>query len=167
MIRRAVCVLAAVALVATGCGVRPSGVIPGNEAPSGPAYPPGRSGTAAPGAGQDVVLYFVRGGAVIPVSRSGPPPEPAGLIGQLAAGPDGRSGAGGFTTEVPQSALPATVTTAGTSVRANLHSDVTTLSATAVDQIVCTLLSDDSLAGLTTVVLSGGGRTLPAARCHP
>ncbi|GAA3523864.1 hypothetical protein GCM10022222_02620 [Amycolatopsis ultiminotia] len=167
MIRRAGCALAVVALLAAGCGVRPSGVIQGLEAPSGPPVPSaGGHGTGAPSSPPAAVsLYFVSGGSVVPVTRPEVATAPAGLLTLLAGGPDESERANGLTTEVPRTIAPATVTTSGTTVEAMLGTDVTALSPTAVNQIVCTLLAANSLADAGTALLRSGGHSLHAHSC--
>ncbi|MBB4684288.1 hypothetical protein [Amycolatopsis jiangsuensis] len=158
--RRALAVLAVAAVLVTGCGVRPSGVIPGLEAPSGPAVP-----TDASSGTPEVTLYFVRDGAVVPVVRSDMTAPAAGLVTLLAYGPEDTERAKGLRTEVPRAAVPATVTTSGTSVQANLSTDVATLPPDAAEQLVCTLLAATSRAGHSKVTLRGGGHFLPPQSC--
>ncbi|MEV1330461.1 hypothetical protein AB0J20_12900 [Micromonospora costi] len=136
--------LALIALLATGCGVRPSGVITGSPALRGPAI--------------GVGLYLVRDGEITLVVRPAKTsPSPDEVIGLLAAGPDGYERSLGFTSEVPADVAPASVgpiaDRAGVGV--TLSGPVGTLSATAVDQIACTLASAGIGDSSTPVTLHG------------
>ncbi|MEQ4304010.1 hypothetical protein ABNF97_21955 [Plantactinospora sp. B6F1] len=122
--------LVAVALLSTlvaGCGVRPSVVISGNPAPVGPV--------------RGVGLFFVAEDRLALVLRPSTPPDSvASTLALLLAGPSPTEREQGYRTELPADAGPATVTRSdrsGTTVR--LGTDVTGLSAAAVDQIVCTV----------------------------
>lgn len=119
-------------LVVAGCGVRPTAVIGGAQAPSGD--PDG------------ALLFLVSDGTVVPVVRptrpSRPPGEgipggePADPFALLAAGPTADERALGLTSEVPAEAVPTDVTPAdndGVTVR--LPIDVTALSALAAEQL--------------------------------
>ncbi|HEX6340349.1 hypothetical protein [Umezawaea sp.] len=125
--------LAAVLLVA-GCGVRPSGVIVGGPAPTAAAV---------------ISVYFVSGGRVAPVPR----PGSASALAQLAVGPTTAEREQGYATEVPAGAV---LDAAGSTVTVSV--DVTSLSANAVDQIVCT-----TAAGSVTLV--GGGQSRGPLAC--
>ncbi|MGI5152798.1 hypothetical protein ACQEVC_41540 [Plantactinospora sp. CA-294935] len=153
--------LAAVALLtvlAAGCGVRPTEVITGGPAPPGPA--------------QGVGLFFVAEHRVTLVLRpSTPPGSVDGALALLLAGPDPTEREQGYTTEIPSDAAPATVTASdpsGTTVK--LGTDVTTLSATAVDQIVCTVryaLPDGRPTDRTLVTLTGPDGSRGSRGCGP
>ncbi|MFC3455760.1 hypothetical protein [Amycolatopsis speibonae] len=126
--------------VVAGCGVRPSGVIPGAPAPSGPA--------------DGAVLYFLSGGQPVRVLR----PLPGGLapvnpVDLLAAGPDESERDRSYTSEVPfgTTVLGQTATQNGLTV--TLSVGVAGLSARAVEQIVCT--TRDSVGGSPQIVLRG------------
>jgi hypothetical protein len=140
-------------LAAGGCGVRPSGVINGDEAPSGPAMP-GASGGAA--------LYFVRGSTVVPVVRAGLGGGSAELLGALQQGPTQAEISEGYSSELPPS-----LTTVGVGESlVTLSVDVRQLSDNAVNQIVCTLLAAGQNTRETgTVTVSGGGQSLGARSC--
>ena len=122
-------VLVLVALLAAGCGIRPSVVITGSPARGGPS--------------EGVRLYLIRGGTLVlvvrPAREAVPPVEALRL---LAAGPDVHEQGEGFTSEVPADALPASEVAAsadGSHLSVTMSGAVTTLSATAVNQIICTL----------------------------
>ncbi|MGK5739196.1 GerMN domain-containing protein [Micromonospora sp. URMC 103] len=122
-------VLVLLALLAAGCGVRPSDVIEGRPALGGPAA--------------GISLYLVRDGELALVLRPNRQNRtPTDVIGLLVAGPDDNERSQGFTTEVPAS-LGRTAAlgpvTAGSGIGVTLSGPVAPLSATAVDQIVCTL----------------------------
>ncbi|MET8123376.1 hypothetical protein [Micromonospora sp. NPDC005189] len=117
-------------LLITGCGVRPSGVITGRPAVSGPSS----RGV--------VVLYLLAQGELMLTLRPAKvDPSPAEALALLSAGPDENERGNGFTSEVPAGFVPVkvapgvdraglTVTTSGAAQP---------LSANAVDQIVCTV----------------------------
>ena len=146
-----------VVLAAAGCGVRPSGVIPGLDAPAGP-----EQGTVP-------TLFFVLGDQVVAVRHPAPavpgaPGRPrADLISLLAAGPD-RDGRGkGLTTQVPARLGPATVTESGGGLDVRLHADLGGVSTLGVDQIVCTVLMQ--YPGASWVSLHGGSHTVDRRTC--
>lgn len=135
-----------------GCGVRPSGVISGGPAPSGPA--------------EGVALYFLNGGSVTRVLR---PTGPFAIslneaLEMLATGPDAQERAQGFTSAVPGDAHPLDLTNglAGQTT-VILSTDVAALSTTAVDQIVCT--ARDTLVTDAPIILSGNGHLLDPRIC--
>lgn len=140
-----------VVLAAAGCGVRPSGVIPGLEAPAGPAE-------------QTVpTLYFVAAGKVVPVRSMAPGQPRANVVDLLAAGPDLSWRRKGMTTQVPPDAGPAMVKQVDRSLDVRLRSDPTMMSTLALDQIVCTLLAQYPNA--TSAALRGGGHTVDRRTC--
>ncbi|WP_410598648.1 GerMN domain-containing protein [Amycolatopsis sp. lyj-90] len=134
-------VLLLIVPVVTGCGVRPSGVIPGAPAPVGPA--------------NGAVLYFVSGGqparVLRPIAGELPPASPVDL---LAAGPDESEREQRYTSEVPPGTVVLDQTAGPNGVTLTLSVDVAGLSARAVDQIVCT--ARDSLGGAAQITLRGG-----------
>jgi hypothetical protein len=145
-----------VALVAAGCGVRPSGVITGVEAPSGRT-----EGEVLPGSpGLSPALYFVSGDRLVAVARHLLDED---LVGMLADGPDPDERARGLSTQVPKAAAPATVAGDEPDLEVGLATDVAELSPFAVDQIVCTLLAHRTTA--STVTLHGGGHTTDQRTC--
>jgi hypothetical protein len=124
-------------LLVAGCGVRPSVVIDGAQAPQGKAL-----GT---------MLFLVQDGAVVPVVRPfdppGPPrrPDQPGQPGDepdpfvlLAGGPTADERALGMTSEVPAEAVPTDVRFEDGGVVVSLPVDVTALSALAAEQLACT-----------------------------
>jgi hypothetical protein len=160
MTRRCAILLLAllVPLLGAGCGVRPSGVITGLPAPTGPTE------------GTGPLIYFVADGQLLAIPRAigGDP------VAVLAAGPDANQRAQGLSTQVPAAAAPASVVRANHAFTVLLATDVTTLTSTAVDQIVCTVLAQrpvlvpGSGSDVQTVTLRGGGHTVqrgcPVAR---
>jgi hypothetical protein len=78
-----------IGLLGSGCGVRPSGVIHGVAAPTGPVY--------------GVYLYFADStGRLTAVLRpTNPPPSPSATLAMLVGGPDADEQAQGFRTELP------------------------------------------------------------------
>ncbi|RGC68615.1 hypothetical protein C5N14_12660 [Micromonospora sp. MW-13] len=152
-------ILVLVAALAAGCGVQPSGVITGSPARGGPS--------------EGVGLYLIRNGTLTLVVRSateGVPPVEA--LRLLAAGPDVHEQGEGFTSEVPADALPASevvVSADRSRLSVTLSGAVTTLSAAAVDQIVCTLDSAAAAASrgqrFAAVTLSGPDGDLKPQFC--
>jgi len=135
----------------TGCGVRPSGVIGGTEAPHGDA-----GGT---------LLFLVSDGAVVPVVRpagrpGGLPRDPADPFALLAAGPTADERARGLTSEVPAQAVPTDITPDGEDgVTLRLPVDVSELSALAAEQLACTAAPG------RPVTLVGGGTSRAPVSC--
>lgn len=143
-----------VAVLAAGCGVRPSGVITGGPAPSAEA-----GGT---------VLYFLAGSAATPVLRpTGERLSPEQALALLQDGPTGAERAVELTSQVPAGLDPVGVRTdAAGGVEIVVSADVTTLSAAAVDQVVCTV--QDALATDAPVTLTrGAGRREPRTCPRP
>jgi hypothetical protein len=146
------------ACVGTGCGVRPSGVITGGPAPTKQVLdgPPPTWGAT---------LYFVAGPAVAPVIRpTRQRLSPAQVLALLQNGPDGDERAAALTSEVPAGLDPVAVTAdAAGKVDVLVSVDVTTLSATAVDQIVCTVR--DALPTAAAVTVTGGAASRGPQTC--
>lgn len=128
-------------LVVAGCGVRPSGVIGGVEAPSGDV--------------KGTLLFLVYGGAVVPVVRPfeplgrpgqpdgqgqpGQPDDPPNPFAMLAAGPTAEERELGLTSEVPAAAVPTDVSPDGQDgMIVRLPVAVTALSPLAAEQLACT-----------------------------
>ncbi len=134
--------LAVVLVLVGGCGVRPGGVVLGGPAPT--------TASAA-------VLYLVADGRVVPVPR--PDPGPSDGLTLLTAGPTAAERDQGFTTDVPVGVVLGGSSSAdGFAVTASV--DVSALSPTAVDQIVCTAALDSS-----PVTVTGGGRSTGPRTC--
>ncbi|MBQ0904454.1 hypothetical protein [Micromonospora sp. U21] len=126
------------ALLATGCGVRPSDVITGRSATSGPAV--------------GVGLYLLSHGQLALVIREtkGITASPEQTLGMLAAGPDDSERSQGLVSEVPVGLVPATPVTAtadGPGVTVTMTGAVLPLSAAAADQIICTVATAVTLTG--------------------
>ncbi|MGP4021268.1 GerMN domain-containing protein [Saccharopolyspora sp. 5N708] len=146
--------LAAFAAFAAGCGVRPSGVIPGAPAPSGPI--------------EGDAFYLVFNGELTPVVRAAGERSPSGALALLAAGPTAEERAQGFTSEVPPDAEPIVLTSRASDMTVRLGTDVTQLSTMAVDQIVCTAVNataQDQPTRRLEVTLVGRGRTRAPQTC--
>jgi hypothetical protein len=153
-------VLAATAVLVGGCGVRPSGVITGNPAPSGPA--------------QGAELYLLSGGELTPVVRpSGRRLSPVETLTLLAAGPMPEERAQGFSSEVPADldAVAVTAGAPGAGIVVTLTGDVSGLSGTALDQVTCTAVAAVfpryRVPGEVPVTVAGGGRTREPQVCDP
>jgi hypothetical protein len=140
-----------IAVLNAGCGVRPSGVITGAPAPTGQA--------------SGVVLYFLADSALTPVFR--PMRQPlwaTQVLALLEAGPNRDERAANLTSEVPAGLGPVAVTTdASGDVEVAVSADVTTLSTTAVDQIVCTVR--DAQSTTASVTLTSGATTRGPLTC--
>lgn len=123
------------ALVCAGCGVRPSGAIPGDPAPSGPVF--------------GVYLYFVRHGELIPTLRATTNKlTPIETITALASGPDAREQNDGLSTQVPPGIVPVDVSTdqfGNTTL--DLAVNPNSLSTVAVSQLTCTAVTAVAAAG--------------------
>lgn len=145
-------VLLAVVVLASGCGVRPSGVIPGENAPSGP--PKGNIGNTA-------TVYFVLNGRVVPVVRTGVGDVAADRVRALEQGPDEDERAAGYTTELPPSFEPIAIGVSDAAIGV----DVRDLSPNAVAQLVCTVIGAGGGGPSGTITLSGGGQKLPPRAC--
>ncbi|GAB3742158.1 hypothetical protein GCM10027598_73650 [Amycolatopsis oliviviridis] len=128
--------------VVAGCGVRPSGVIPGAPAPVGPA--------------DGAVLYFLSGGQPVRVLRPlAGGLTPANPVDLLAAGPDESERERRYTSEVPSGMVVLDQTSAPNGATVTVSVGLAGLSALAVDQIVCT--ARDSLGGSPQITLRGEG----------
>ncbi|MGW5578174.1 hypothetical protein [Micromonospora chokoriensis] len=166
-----------VALVTAGCGVRPSAVITGRAAVSGPT--------------EGIGVYLLARGELALVLRKSKPLQPgvspdascspaspgvssclpAQALALLAAGPGEDERASGLTSEVPPELGPVLVTPrpqrAGLTVTANVA--VRQLSDNALDQIVCTVTDAAAQAGLVTtlapVTIAGTDGVQPPRRC--
>jgi hypothetical protein len=140
------------AVLGTGCGVRPSGVITGGPAPTHAVVdgsPPLRG----------AALYFLSGSTLMQVLRpTRQRLSPTQTLALLQDGPDGEERAADLTSEVPTGLDPVTVTTDGSGhVEVVVSADVTTLSTTAVDQIVCTVR--DALPTTAPIAVTSGAAT--------
>jgi hypothetical protein len=141
-----------IAVLNAGCGVRPSGVITGNPAPAAPA--------------EGATLYFLANSSLMRVLR--PTPQhlsPTQTLALLQDGPNRDERAESLTSEVPTGLDPVTVTIdASGNVDVVVSADVTTLSTTAIDQIVCTVhdaLSTTAPITLTSDAATRGPRICP------
>jgi hypothetical protein len=115
------------AAVSAGCGVQPSGVIPGLEAPSGTVQ-----------ADSGATIYLISQGTVIAANRGDRQLTVVQRLTMLAGGPTATEQEQGLSSEVSATAGPFSVKpdTAGLTVVTS--TDVNTLSALAVEQLVCT-----------------------------
>jgi hypothetical protein len=155
---RVVLIAVLTAVLAAGCGVRPSGVITGGPAPVVPAV----DGPPAP---WGAVLYFLADSALRKVLRpTRQRLSPAQALALLQDGPVGDERAANLTTEVPTGLDPVSVTTAASGdVDVVVSVDVSTLSDTAVDQIVCTVR--DALPTAAPITVSSGAATREPRLC--
>jgi len=135
----------------TACGIRPTDPIPGLEAPHGPVENTSPS-----------LFWVSAGGRVVPVARDQGSLSGRDVVALLAQGPTNDEQARGLASEVPFDAAPASVDRVSNGLDVTISSDVSQLSAPAVQQIVCTLLA---LQPVGTVNLRGGGHSLEFQRC--
>lgn len=155
---RRVLVAGLVSLVAaTGCGVRPSDVIPAGDPPSGGVV----SSTAA------ITLYLVKDGRLSAVTRrSARPLFRPDTLSLLSDGPTAAERARGLTTEVPPEAAPFSM-----APKAAGHLTVTVsipaeeLSSLAVQQIVCTVAAATAPQSPTQVTVAGAGQSIGPRDC--
>ncbi|MDG4781900.1 hypothetical protein O7614_19775 [Micromonospora sp. WMMD961] len=166
-----------VALLTAGCGVRPTGVITGRAAVSGPAEGIGiyllAQGELALVLRQPKAIPSGASPAVhcSPASPVGSSCQPAQALALLAAGPSGDERASGLASEVPTGLGPGTVTPQAqrSGLTVTTTGPARQLSTNAVDQIVCTVADAAAQTGLTersaavTIVGSDGAR--PPRRC--
>jgi len=148
-----------VGALTAGCGVRPSGVITGGPAPTGPAV--GRPDAPAPAReGERAALYFLADSSLTRVlRRTRQGLSPTQTLALLQGGPDRHERAANLTSEVPAGLDPVTVTTdASGGVEVVVSADVRTLSVKAVDQIVCTVRDALSTTGPVTLTGAAGTR---------
>jgi hypothetical protein len=138
---------ALVGAVVAGCGIRPSAVIHGWEAPKG--------------AVTSVIVYMIDHDALRAVSRPLPPtpaPNKSGYIFNpqedalrlLAQGPTATEAAGGLTSDIPSDTSMATKYSDGGNYVYAFPRTGQSLTQHAVDQIVCTYVSS---------ITNGGGST--------
>lgn len=117
--------IVAIALVCAGCGVRPSGVIPGDPAPIGPV--------------NGATLMFVHDGALVPSLRTtSDQPSVVEAVELLIGGPDTDEQAVGLTSKVPANAGPVNLTGDTSGLTLDIAIDPNTLPPLAVDQLTCT-----------------------------
>ncbi|GHF29394.1 lipoprotein [Streptomyces mashuensis] len=163
--RRAVAAAAlagALAGVLAGCGVEPTDVVEVGR----PAQ-----GAKRPGAPvKEARLYFGYPGGLIPVSR----PADAEVTAEeavplLLLGPNEPEKIRGLYSELPRMAGRTVVTTGEGTVLIQLPLDVTRLTPTARNQLVCTAAHNGVPGDLppeeVRVTLSGGGRKVPDQLC--
>ncbi|MET8359250.1 hypothetical protein [Micromonospora sp. NPDC005171] len=147
-------------LLTAGCGVRPSAVITGRPAVSGP--------------GQGVGLYLVAQGELVLVLRSvNAGASPSEALALLAAGPQQNERSQGLTSDVPTGLTPVVEVTPGAGQIGALTVRITgtarALAPTASDQIICTVADAAAQNGLVgssaPVTIVGSDGAQPARRC--
>ncbi|WP_344308443.1 hypothetical protein [Fodinicola feengrottensis] len=147
----------ALAMAVAGCGVRSSGVITGNAAPSGPA--------------EGVTLYLVLDGKLSQVLRATSEQlTPEQTLNLLAAGPDPSERTRGFSSAVPGNIAPVTLSYGQTGqATLTLAADVNSLSTMAADQLVCTardtLSTQAAAPGPVGITLTGHGQNRGPQSC--
>ena len=140
----------ALALLCAGCGVRPSAVIPGDPAPTGPV--------------NGVTLYFVRGNQLVATLRATDtaltPTEAVSLL--VTGGMNSDEAARGLRTAIPPGIAPVQLGTDATGTTLAIAGDPHQLSTMAVDQLLCTAqaaLATDATRTAGGFFISGPGST--------
>ncbi|WP_328675086.1 hypothetical protein [Streptomyces sp. NBC_00343] len=145
-------VLLAMALLLSGCGIPPTGIV--------------QSGDPASGLRSGVLLYFIADdGHLVPVSREiAEPVDVRQAIGLLFAGPDDRDRMLGLTTALTRTPPPA-INTQDALVTLRLPAGTDPLPPLAARQLICTTaearLTEDRntvTTGVTVVVIEPGGQ---------
>ncbi|HEY4020319.1 MAG TPA: hypothetical protein VGM75_16635 [Pseudonocardiaceae bacterium] len=149
--------LVLLALACVGCGVRPSGVIGGNPAPTGPV--------------NGVTLFLVQDGQLVPILRTTTTQlTPTEAVTVLAAGPSSAEKAQTLRTQVPTDIAPINVTTTPSGTTIDVAIDPNSLSTVAVEQLVCTAVSamteQPSAPGSPSFSITGAGRTIGSLVCR-
>lgn len=150
--------LLVLALVCAGCGVLPSGAIPGDAAPTGPV--------------NGVTLFLVRNDQLVPTLRTTLTQlTPIEAISVLVAGPDSDEQGQGLRTDVPADLAPVDVATTMSGTTLDIGIDPNTLSTMAVEQLVCTALSAigaqtiPAPGNIGVFSIAGAGRAIGALSC--
>ncbi|MEV4822325.1 hypothetical protein [Micromonospora sp. NPDC049274] len=144
-------------LFTAGCGVRPSDVITGRAAVTGPSA----------GAG----LYLISHGElalVLRATKPGPgPSSPTETLALLAAGPTPSERSAGLSSEVPPGVAPAQVTPSvdEPGITVTMSGAVLPLSTVAANQIICTVVFAVSGQGSAPVTIVGSDGTRPPWPC--
>ncbi|MGV9213899.1 hypothetical protein ACTFTM_18755 [Micromonospora sp. RB23] len=144
-----------VALLTAGCGVRPTDVITGRSAVSGPSAEGG--------------VYLIADGELALVVRptKNVPPSPLETLALLAAGPTEAERTAGFTSEVPSDIAPVSMTPSadepGVTVR--MKGAVLPLSTLAANQIICTAALTSQQFNYAPVTLAGADGARPPWSC--
>ncbi|MGW2278455.1 hypothetical protein [Streptomyces sp. NPDC001770] len=164
-------VSAALAALATGCGIRPTDVVEVGDPATVQLAPAGSPVT---------VLYFIGPASpptVLPVTRrvavvggqvSGPGPDKA--LGMLFGGPSDTEEAAGMWSELPDGAEPLGVNVDGSKVLIQLGFSVTKISTLARLQLVCTAAhlseaASDGTQGGARVTIRGSDGPLEPSTC--
>jgi hypothetical protein len=156
MIKRSL-LLALVVLACVGCGVRPSGVISGLPAPTGPV--------------NGATLFLIRDDQLVPVLRPTTlAPTMVEAVTLLAQGPTQDETSAALRTQVPTGILPVRLGNAGRGTTLDLAVDPNLLSTMAINQISCTAWNAQAnqippVDVAPDFFLSGGGRTIGPLRC--
>ncbi|WP_433534019.1 hypothetical protein ACQPZK_17675 [Micromonospora sp. CA-249363] len=144
-----------VALLTAGCGVRPTDVITGRSAVSGPSAGEG--------------LYLIADGELALVVRpaKNAPASPLETLVLLATGPTEAERSAGFTSEVPADIAPVSMTPSadepGITVR--MKGAVLPLSTLAANQIICTVALSSQQISYAPVTLAGSDGARPPWSC--
>jgi hypothetical protein len=154
--RRLLALAGLLALVRAGCGVRPSGAISGDPAPTGPV--------------NGVTLFFVRNGELAPTLRTTATalPRPR-RSASWSPDPASRNASRACTPRWQTTVGPVTVTTTD-GITVDLAVDPNSLSTMAIDQLAC--IAQSAVADQTTPVsgppglaIAGAGKTIRPRGC--
>ncbi|MEV6622271.1 hypothetical protein AB0M83_01960 [Amycolatopsis sp. NPDC051106] len=151
-----------VLLVVSACGIKPTGVVPAGPAPT--LRNPGVSGRGA-----DVILYFVIGGRVAPVSRSTGTVGVENALSLLLAGPTPDEADDGYGTDLPRRSGPI-VLSPGSPPAITVPFPLKPISGAGINQLVCTAFAAlAAQGGYSTdgvISLSGTDVRLPYQACQ-
>ncbi|RSM50618.1 hypothetical protein DMA12_00150 [Amycolatopsis balhimycina DSM 5908] len=153
----------AVVLLVSGCGIKPTPVVPAGPAPT-------LRSPAGNGRGTDVILYFVVDGRVAPVARpaDGPVTVEAALT-MLLDGPSLGEKADGYTTVLSRRTGPIAVSP-GQPATISFPFPLRPITGAGINQLVCTafaaLAAQGGYAVDGTVALSGPDVQLPYQTCQ-
>jgi hypothetical protein len=167
---------AIVGLLVVGCGIRPTGVIPGQDAPTG--------------AITSMIVYLLDHGTLRAVARPLPQTQTANpdgtnkitpyvgpeqqALNALIQGPTATEAAAGMSSEVPTSVFGVIARTEGNVAEVYVKApDDGQLTKNAVDQIACTVItahgvnsySDNKDVKFQVVVIDSNSRPRPAQGC--
>ncbi|MET9350928.1 hypothetical protein [Streptomyces termitum] len=162
--------VAALALLAAGCGIRTTSV-PVDAGPAPSRVPCGVSEDSGPAAGVPVRVFLVCGSQLEPVDRRSPQPEDkasgdpvrtaTALLAQLLADPSEAERQAGFTTAVRAPLAVAGGRKGDPEGTLRLSRQPEDLVPEALSQLVCTFAESSAGAGGHTVLLAGPGAYPP------
>jgi hypothetical protein len=161
-----VAALLALTVALAGCGVRPTGVVDAGEPAKGPAPQSSDGADSAGQFGPGMVLFFVRGNALVPSVRQGQPADsPQVALQFLVKGTDARERALGMFSELPSDTGVLQLGQQGNgTITVFMESDPNALSDRAARQIICTL-GATQLAKFTVTLAGSNGESRTEPPC--